>query len=439
MTNQEIQEFNAFLAKGHPLDIAREIETADSEQQFEMLDQLPLERLNAVIIELSNELAHDYFRYLPIVKKRAVANALEMDEIRDLLENAEHQETQEILSLLTDEKRLQLVNLLAYDEDEAASIMNTDFIVIQEDDSIASATKVLIKLVKDSDFIDKIFVVDRQQNYVGSIGLKDLLATRKTEQLNDIIERDQTVIYEYDSVRTAIQKLRNYDVNVMPVLRGQELIGIITADDVLESMIEEYEEDVEQLVAVGDYEEDSSALTRTMQRLPWLLASIVLNLVIAAFLSFFQTTIEQITALILFQPMILGMAGNIGTQAIAVTILGLHHEKLNNQTSLGLHIIKEIMIGLVNSFLVGLFGFVIAYGFLYFFPMGVQGIASISIVVAISLFGGMFISAFCGVLIPIVLDKFKIDPAVASGPIISTINDLFALLIYFGIATLLLL
>lgn len=436
MDRKEIQQLDALLEKGHPLDIARIIEDADSDQQFEMLEKLSVDRLNDVIIELSDELAHAYIGSLPLSKKKKLVNALEMDEIRKLLEEVDKVEIQEILHLLNDEKRQKMINLLAYSEDVAASLMNTDFIVIQNNSSIADATKLLIRDVKNSDFIDEIFVIDQNQNYVGSIELKNLLSAHKTDQLDSIVEQNQTVIYEHDSVRTAIQKLRNYDVTVMPVLRQRQLIGIITADDILDIMIEEYEEDVERLVAVGDYEEDSSALTRTKQRLPWLLASIILNLVIAAFLSFFQTTVEQISALILFQPMILGMAGNIGTQAIAVTILGLHHDKLNDSKSFRTHILKEVMIGVVNSLMIAFLGFVIAFGFLSVVSMGEQSPLLMSGVVGTSLFGGMLVSSICGVFIPIVLDKFKVDPAVASGPIISTINDLFALLIYFGIATL---
>ena len=363
-----------------------------------------------------------------------------MDEIRNLLDDVDSKEVQKILSLLNVAKRQKMIRMLAYDEDVAASIMNTDFIVIDEKTSIADATQNLIKSVKDSDFIDEIFVVDNNKNYVGSIELKKLIAARKGDDIDKIIERNQTVIYEHDSIYSAIKKLRDYDDTVMPVVNEQQhLIGIITADDILDIMIEEYEEDVERYVAVGDYEEDSSAFVRTKQRLPWLLASIILNLVIAGFLSFFQATIEQITALILFQPMILGMAGNIGTQAISVTILGLHQNELNGEDDVKLHVRDEVMIGILNSIAIGFLGFVIALIFLFTVNMGNQDPFQLAFVVGTSLTGGMFVSALCGVFIPIFLEKMKVDPAIASGPIISTINDLFALLIYFAIATAMLL
>ena len=396
--------------------------------------------MNDVFIELSDELALNYINSLSINKKKELLDALEMDEIRNLLDDVDSKEVQKILSLLNVAKRQKMIRMLAYDEDVAASIMNTDFIVIDEKTSIADATQNLIKSVKDSDFIDEIFVVDNNKNYVGSIELKKLISARKGDDIDKIIERNQTVIYEHDSIYSAIKKLRDYDDTVMPVVNEQQhLIGIITADDILDIMIEEYEEDVERYVAVGDYEEDSSAFVRTKQRLPWLLASIILNLVIAGFLSFFQATIEQITALILFQPMILGMAGNIGTQAISVTILGLHQNELNGEDDVKLHVRDEVMIGILNSIAIGFLGFVIALIFLFTVNMGNQDPFQLAFVVGTSLTGGMFVSALCGVFIPIFLEKMKVDPAIASGPIISTINDLFALLIYFAIATAMLL
>ena len=428
------------LTKGHPLDIARMIENADPDRQFDLLNQLPLERMNAVFIELSDELALSYIDSLPVEKKKALLNTLEMDEVRNLLEDVESAEAGEMLSLLAGSKQQKMIRMLEYDEDCAASLMTTDFMVIQEGTSIADATGNLIKTVKDSDFIDELFVVDSEQKYLGSIELKNLLAARKGDKLDQITELNQTVIYEHDTVHTAIQKLRDYDDTVMPVLNEEEhLIGIITADDILDIMIDEYEENVERLVAIGDYEEDSSALVRSKQRLPWLLASSILNLDVFASLSLFQNTIEQITALVLFQPMILGMAGNIGTQAIAVTILGLHHDKLGGLDETKNHIRNEVMIGLLNSLIVGFFGFIISFVFLSFVNMGSQSPFYLAIVVGSSLAGGMFISAICGVFIPIALDRMKGDPAVASGPIISTINDLFALVVYFAIATAMLL
>lgn len=432
MNKQELK----LLKKGHPLDIAHMVENAEELQAFAMLDQLPVDRLNDVFIELSDELALNYIHSLSVDKEKELLDALEMDEVRNLLDDVDAEEVREILSLLATPKRQKMIRMLSYDENIAASIMNTDFMVVQEETTIAQATKYVVKNVKDSDFIDEIFVEDSEKSYVGSIELKDLLSARKDDKLDDIIERNQTVVYEKDTIYTAIKKLRDYDDTVMPVVNVEHrLIGMITADDVLDTMIDEYEEDVETFVAVGDYEEDSSAFERTKQRLPWLLASIALNLVIAAFLSFFQDTIEQITALVLFQPMILGMSGNIGTQAISVTILNLHQYKFSSQDDVKGHVRDEILIGFVNSILIGICGFVIAFIFLQFVTMGSQSPLQLAFVVGTSLIGGMFISAICGVLIPLGLDKMHVDPAVASGPIISTINDLFALLIYFGIAT----
>jgi len=190
------------------------------------------------------------------------------------------------------------------------------------------------------------------------------------------------------------------------------------------------------MTGVGDYNESSNAFKRSFQRMPWLVISVLLNLVIAALLSVFEKTLVEVIALIMFQPMILGMAGNIGTQSIAVTILKLNQDELTGKHDEKKHIGKELSIGLLNSIAVGLGGFLISFAILSFINMGSHSPLLLALTIGVSLMGGMFISAAAGVFIPIILEKMKVDPAIASGPIISTLNDLFALLIYFGIATL---
>jgi magnesium transporter len=190
------------------------------------------------------------------------------------------------------------------------------------------------------------------------------------------------------------------------------------------------------MALLSDYESSSSAFKRSKQRLPWLMIAVVLNLLIASFLSIFEATIAEVTALILFQPLILGMAGNIGTQALAVTIIKFNVEPMEDENKHKKHIYKEIAIGLFNSIILAILSFIFVYSFLSLVPTGSQSPESIASVVLIAVFASMFISSAMGVLIPITLTKFGSDPSVASGPIMTTINDLVALVIYFGVATL---
>ena len=221
---------------------------------------------------------------------------------------------------------------------------------IDKSSSVSQATQYVTESSLENDFIETIFVINEHHQLVGTIDIKDLIVARKRDELKTIIDYNYISTSPLDSIDSVVSKISNYDVNVIAVIDEDVLIGIITADDVMSFVVENYESDVEKLTGVGDYEFDSKPIARVKQRIFWLLLSITLNLLIAGVLSFFGTTLEAITALILFQPMILGMAGNIGTQAIAVTILGLHNPEYEEKTTLKKHVRKEIIIAIINSF-----------------------------------------------------------------------------------------
>ncbi|MBE0701488.1 MAG: magnesium transporter, partial [Acholeplasmataceae bacterium] len=309
------------------------------------------------------------------------------------------------------------------------------FLTISKETSIKDATAKIIAISKEQDYIDTIFVIDDKM-IVGIIDLKQLIIARSTDHLEDIMVEDFHFIYEDESIEKAIQTIKDYDRNVIPVLsREDHLMGIVTADDIFDEIIESHDEDYHKLALVHDHDIDDSAFKRSSQRLPWLMIAVVLNLLIASFLSIFEATLAEVTALVLFQPLIMGMAGNIGTQSLAVTLLGLHVEELDNKKMPKKYIIKETFVGLFNSLSLGIASFIVAYGFLLLIPTGSQRGFDVAFIVFIAVFASMFISAIMGVLIPLTLNRLKVDPAVASGPIMTTINDVVALVIYFGIAT----
>lgn len=326
---------------------------------------------------------------------------------------------------------------MSHDEETIAAIMSTDFVTISKNSTIKEATAHIINNSKDSDFVDDVFVINKNNVLIGSVNLIDLISARATDSLDSITYSIKNYLKIDDSINQGFKKFQNYAKNVLPVLNDEmQIIGIVTADDVLNVMVLEHEEDIEKMTGVGDYDEASNAFVRAYQRLPWLLISVLLNMVIAVLLSVFEKTLIEVVALIMFQPMILGMAGNIGTQSIAVTILKLNQDELEEKKAEKKHIGKELGIGTLNSFAVGLAGLLLSYGILRFINMGTHSPLLLALTIGTSLMGGMFVSAAAGVFIPIILERLKVDPAVASGPVISTLNDLFALLIYFGIATL---
>lgn len=425
------------LAKMHPYDIAQAIQEASSDAQMRIIRLVALNKMVDVFKELPHELSRHYFNLLTENQKKQFLDLFEIDNLKTFITSFEDDYQTYLIGLLSPNKQATIKLLMSYDEETIATIMNTNFVTIKEHSTIKDTTAHIINNSKDNDFVDDIFVIDEHNVLVGSVTLKDLICARASDSLENITFSINNYLTLEDSLNQGYKKFENYGKNVLPVIdENNQIIGIVTADDVLNIMAAEHEEDIHKMTGVGDYDESSNAFKRSMQRMPWLVISVVLNLAIAAFLSVFERTLVEVIALIMFQPMILNMAGNIGTQSIAVTILKLNLDELEGKHAHKKHIWQEIGIGFVNSIIVGIGGFALSYAILSFTMMGNQDPLLLSLTIGLSLVGGMFISALAGVFIPISLEKLKIDPAIASGPIISTLNDLFALVIYFGIATL---
>jgi magnesium transporter len=394
-------------------------------------------KLRDMFVELEVDDQLDMLRLMSKTKQKEFLKIIQTDDLKEFIEEIEdEQEKRDIIALLPAVKAKTIKYLLTYDEDLAASIMSTDFVTAHLSESVKDLTNRIVTTSKEHDYIDTIFIVDDDMAFVGSVDLKDLIIARANETLEDIMIEDETFVYEEESIEKAIQTVKDYDRNAIPVLNHKhEILGIVTADDIFDEIIESHEYDYQKMALLSDHESSSSAIKRSKQRLPWLMIAVVLNLLIASFLSIFEATLAEVTAIVLFQPLILGMAGNIGTQSLAVTILGLHLEELDNKKMPKKHVLKETMIGFLNSLMLGVSSFIMVFLFLSIIPTGTQSAVDMALVVFLAVFSSMFISAIMGVMIPLTLDRMQIDPATASGPIITTVNDLVALLIYFGIAT----
>jgi magnesium transporter len=425
------------LKKLHPFDLAELYPFLSDDDKLRVLHLVDSSKRADMFVELDIEDQIGLIHILDLNEQKSLLRQLESDDLKEFISDIEDHDIQkEMISLLSKVRAKSIELLMQYDEDLAASIMSTEYITIHQDMSIKEATNEVITTSKDSDYIDTIFVVDQDKKVVGVVDLKDLIIARANKELKDIMNEEFQFVYEDATIEQAIQTVRDYDRNAIPVLdREDKMIGIVTGDDLFDEMIESHEYDYQKMALLKDHESNSTAITRSKQRLPWLMIAVVLNLLIASFLSIFEATLAQVTALVLFQPLILGMAGNIGTQSLAVTILGFHLEAFDAKEMPKQHVVKEVFIGLMNSFILGVLSFGFSFTFLTLIPTGNQQAIDIAWVVFIAVFSSMFISACMGVLIPIILKKYGSDPAVASGPIMTTINDVVALVIYFGVAT----
>lgn len=424
------------LTKMHALDIANIIKQVSPDNQMRIINLMSLVKTNDVFIELPKDLARNYFNMLTENQKRTFLNEFEMDELKVFINSFEEVSQQYLIKLLNIRKQKSLKLLMSFDSENIAAIMTTEFVTIDINQTIKEATSHVVKTSSDSDYIDSIFVLNDKE-LIGSVLLKDLISARVNDKLENIIFTTNEFLTINDTIYQGFKKFNNYGLSVLPVLDDNKMIiGIVTADDILDELILGYEDDIEKMQAIGDFDEESSPLKRSLQRMPWLLISVILNLAIALFLVVFERTIAEVIALILFQPMILGMAGNIGTQAISVTILKLNQDEIGQKYEQKKHVKKELGIGFLNSIAIAIAGIIIAYIVMSLLKLGDKAPLDIAITVGLSLFGSMILSSCFGVFIPIILDKYGVDPSLASGPIISTLNDLFALVVYFGLASL---
>ena len=299
--------------------------------------------------------------------------------------------------------------------------------------------KELVKQSSTHDNINTIYVTDHNQ-YYGAIDLKDLIVARENDDLEEIIATSYPHVYAHEMISDCIDEIREYEEDSIPVLNDDnEIIGVITSTDITDFIEDEQDEDYAKLAGMTEQSDlDETVKDGMKKRLPWLILLLFLGMIVSTVVGLFESVVAEIAIVVCFQSLILDMAGNVGTQSLAVTIRLLVDENISTKDKLKF-ILKELNIGLSNGTILGLLSFV----FIGFYIMIAKNrpfmdAFILSGCVGVSLFVAMVFSSLVGVVIPMFFHKIKVDPAVASGPLITTINDLVAVVTYYGLAWLLL-
>lgn len=318
--------------------------------------------------------------------------------------------------------------------------MTTNFIVIGKNLNIRQATHELIRQAGENDNISTIYVVDENEQYYGAIDLKDLIVARDYQDLDNLISTSYPYVGAHEKISECIERLKDYAEDSIPVLSEEgKILGVITAYDIVEAVDEEMGEDYAKLAGLTAEEDLKETTIESMKkRLPWLIILLFLGMGVSSVVGVFETVVAVLPVVMCFQSLILDMAGNVGTQSLAVTIRVLMDETLSTKQKLGL-VVKEMRIGLCNGLFLGVLAFVFIGFYIWLLKHNpVAHAFVISGCVGFSLMTAMVISSMVGTLVPMFFHKIKIDPAVASGPLITTINDLVAVVTYYGLAWLLL-
>ena len=324
-------------------------------------------------------------------------------------------------------------------DQEIGSKMTENFVSIPVGTSVKGAMRELVRQAADNDNISTIYVTDEDGVLTGTIDLKDLIIARENTALEDITHRDYPIVYVLERIDECMERLKASTEDSVPVLdEGNRLVGVLLAQDITHLVDEEMSDDYAKLGGLTSEEDIREPLKQSIRkRMPWLAVLLGLGLLVSGVVGLFEQVVASLTVVICFQSLILGMAGNVGTQSLAVTVRVLMDSTLNGRQKLSL-VVKEAKVGFCNGLLLGVLSFVLIGLYLMAKGETAEMAFSVSVCTGIALLISMGLSSISGTAVPLLFKRLNIDPAVASGPLITTINDLVAVVAYYGLAWLLL-
>ncbi len=422
----------------HEKDIAAALEQLDQQHRLLVYHALGAERLSEVFAYLND--AGKYLRELPVKSAASILQEMDADDAVDALETVPPETRKALLEQMDSEAKADVRLICSYDEDEIGSQMTTNFILIDRQLTVKQAMRALIAQAEENDNISTIYVSGENGVFCGAIDLKDLIIARENTNLETLISTSYPYVSAHERIEDCIERLKEYAEDSIPVLNEKKrLIGIITAQDIVEVVDDEMGDDYAKLGGLTAEEDlNESLLVSVKKRLPWLIILLFLGMVVSTVVGLFEGVVAQIALLVCFQSLILDMAGNVGTQSLAVTIRVLMDESLTARQKLEL-VWKEMRIGLCNGGLLGVLALLFIGLYVWLFKgKTIHYAFCLSGCVGVSLLLSMVISSFVGTAIPMFFKKIKVDPAVASGPLITTVNDLVAVVTYYSLSWLML-
>ena len=426
------------LSDYHENDIAEAFEELSEEERKKLYPILGAERVAEIISYIEDP--DEYLKEIGIDRAAKVISYMDSDDAVDVLDEFDDSTQEKLVKLLDVDSSHDIRMILSYEDDEAGSRMTTNYIVIHNNLTVRQAMRERVKQAGENDNISTVYVLDGNDKFCGAIDLKDLIIARENTPLEDIISVSYPYVTDHEKISGCIERLKDYAEDSIPVLTDEgELIGVITAQDVVEAVDDEMGEDYAKLGGLTEQEDlEESTLTSVKKRLPWLIILLFLGIGVSSVVGIFETVVAVLPIVICFQSLILDMAGNVGTQSLAVTIRVLMDENLSAGEKLKL-VGKEARVGFSNGMILGVLSFAFIGVYIWLFKHNPVGYSfMISGCVGLALMAAMVISSLVGTLVPMLFHKIKIDPAVASGPLITTVNDLVAVIAYYGLVWILL-
>lgn len=407
-----------------------------------ILDDIPEADAVRIFRAIDNEQLSDILSYvedmrpwlsdLSVKKQAEVLSLMEEDDAADYLKDLPREESDLLLSLMDEDTRESLSLLVSFSEEEFGSEMSTNYVAVNKRLTVKDARRSLVRQAAENDNISTVYVVDDDDRFFGAVDLKDLIISRDDVPIDSITLTSYPYVYSEDIIEEKIESLTEYAEDSIPVLsEDNELLGVITAQDMATLLGDEMGEDYARLGGLSDEEDLKEPVKLSVRkRFPWLIILLGLGLVVSSVVGLFEGVVRELTIIMAFQSLILDMAGNVGTQSLAVTIRVLMDARVTGRDRWKL-VGKEMKTGAVNGLILCVLSTVLVGIYIWLMKgYAPSGAFAISGCIGVSLMVSMVISAMAGTTIPMIFKKMGIDPAVASGPFITTLNDLIAVITY---------
>lgn len=415
----------------HHADIAEVLEDLSFDDALYIIKLLDAEKTSEILTELDDDTREKILKELSSEEIAKEIDELKSDDAADIIGELPEEQKKEVISQIEDvEHAKDIVDLLRYEEDTAGGLMGKELIKVNENWTNLRCVKEMRIQAADYDKVHTIYVVDDNDVLKGRLSLKSLLTTSTKTPVKEVYNPKITSVRADEQDEDVAKTMQKYDLFVVPVVDEMDrLLGQITIDDIVDVIRDEADKDYQMAAGItDDVEADDSIIQLTKARLPWLVLGLFGGLGAAYIMGGFEEAIEKHKILFFFTPLIAAMAGNVGVQSSAIIVQGLANHNIKG--SMWNRLMKEIGLSLVNGIVLGLL--VLGYGLIQGFELTVNYVIACSLVIVI------IIAALVGTFIPILLDKRGIDPALATGPFITTSNDIFGILIYFLIAKMML-
>ncbi len=424
-------ELNSMLGAVHYADVAEIINELDKEKATYLIKLLDSDKTSDVLTELDEDIREAILSSLSTKEIAGELEELDTDDAADIIGELPKDQIQDVISKIEDREHAKdIVDLLRYADDSAGGLMAKELVKVNENWNVLTCVKEMRAQAENVTRVHSIYVVDDEDKLKGRLSLKDLLTTSTKSHIKDVFIKNVDSVNVNEDPEEVARIMSKYDLEAIPVVDEiGRLVGRITIDDIIDVIKEEAERDYQMAAGISqDVEADDSILDLTKARLPWLILGLFGGAGAAVIMGGFEEMFREYTVLFLFTPLIAAMAGNVGVQSSAIIVQGLANDDIKG--SIGSRLIKEMLLALLNGFILSCLLLIFTWIWKGDFPT--------SLAISISLIAVIVVAGFIGTFVPLFLDKRGIDPAIATGPFITTSNDIFGILIYFSIAKLIL-